>query len=500
MTLMKKVIIIIFIVVLFIFLIIFYFAKNMTKEEFESSIKVREPAVAGAFYPANKEELSVMIDEFFKKADAPKLAGEVRALIVPHAGYIYSGQAAAYGYKALLEKKINTVIVIGMSHLEYFDGISVYNGDYFKTPLGEVKIDKKLAQKIISANKKINFRKSAHEEEHSLEVQVPFLQKALTTGWEIIPIIMGNDSEETVDILIGTLKDVINDNTLVIASSDLSHYPSYKDAQFSDEKVINAILTGQRENLRKTINDLENKNIPNLHTCACGRGAIEVVMGLMHDKEIKLLKYYNSGDISGDKTRVVGYASIAFIQKTAEANELSVEDKKKLLGIAREAVKIYLKEGKIIKPKEQSEILNQPAGAFITLKKDGHLRGCIGIFESELSLQEVVVEMAIAAATDDPRFTPVSIDELEKLEYEISVLSPLKKVASWREVEIGKQGVKIVRGSRSGVFLPQVAEENNWDLKTFLSVLCEEKAGLPSLCWQDPETEIYVFTAEVFGD
>jgi len=481
--------------------------KIMKKtEKIPQKASVREPVVAGTFYPASKEELSSMIDGFLNNAELPKLDKHIRGLIVPHAGYVYSGQVAAYGYKALMDSspvgEITRVILIGNSHQEYFEGASIYPEGYFKTPLGEVQIDEDFAKKLMDANPKIYFKESAHLQEHSLEVQLPFLQKTLK-NFRIVPIILGNQPGAA-DILIDALKNLIDDNTLIIASSDLSHYPKYEDAKYSDNKVIQAILTGKRENLRKTISDLEKQNIPNLQTCACGADAIEVVMGLFSDKNSKLLKYANSGDTPiGDKSQVVGYGAIAFMDSTSSPqaiSELNQSEQKRLLEIARQAVETYVKEGKTIKIQENDPILNKLRGAFVTLKKNGELRGCIGIFEPSIPLYRVVIEMGISAAVNDSRFTPVTKSELDKLEYEISVLSPLRKVDSWKDIEIGKHGVEIVRGLRKGVFLPQVATENDWDLDTFMSTLCTQKAGLPADCWKDSRTEIYVFTAQVFGE
>jgi hypothetical protein len=493
------------------------FDKNKSmKKDNQGVIKqddklIREPAVAGSFYPGDKAALSKMIDGFFEKADLLKIDGSINAIIVPHAGYVYSGQVAAYAYKALVGEKIDTVILIGNSHQEYFDGASVFAKGYFRTPLGDIEIDEDFAKKLMDSSDKIYFKESAHQQEHSLEVQLPFLQKVFSaqsepaSGWKIVPIILGNKSD-SVDILINALKNLINEKTLIVVSSDLSHYPKYEDAKYSDNKVIEAILTGKRENLIKTIADLEKQGINNLQTCACGQDAIEVVMGLLGGDEIKLLKYANSGDITGDppageagKSQVVGYASIVFVAPPT-SSELLLEQQQRLLEIAKQAVENYIKKEETIKIQENNKSLNEPLGVFVTLKKNEELRGCIGTFEPETPLYENVIEMAIAAATQDPRFNPVKEDELDDLEYEISVLSPLKKVDSYKDVEIGKHGVQIKKGSRSGVFLPQVATENNWDRDKFLSVLCSQKAGLSSDCWKDPETEIYVFTAQVFSD
>jgi len=479
------------------------FDKNKSmKKDNQGAIKqdnklIREPVVAGSFYPGDKAALSKMIDGFFEKADLLKIDGSINAIIVPHAGYVYSGQVAAYAYKALIGEKIDTVILIGNSHQEYFDGASVFAKGYFRTPLGDIEIDEDFAKKLMDSSDKIYFKESAHQQEHSLEVQLPFLQKVLK-DFKVVPIILGNKSD-SVDILINALKNLINEKTLIVVSSDLSHYPKYEDAKYSDNKVIEAILTGKRENLVKTIADLKRQGINNLQTCACGQDAIEVVMGLLGGAEIKLLKYANSGDITGEKSQVVGYASIVFVVPSTSSG-LLLKQQQRLLEIAKQAVENYVKKEKTIKIEENNESLNEPLGVFVTLKKNEELRGCIGTFEPKTPLYENVIEMAIAAATQDPRFNPVKEDELKDLEYEISVLSPLKKVDSYKDVEIGKHGVQIKKGSRSGVFLPQVATENNWGRDEFLSILCSQKAGLPSDCWKDSETEIYVFTAQVFGD
>ncbi|MFH1551815.1 MAG: AmmeMemoRadiSam system protein B [bacterium] len=472
--------------------------KNNEQSFQQNSRQVREPAVAGSFYPDNKAELKSMVDEYLNKAELLEINGSIKALIVPHAGYEYSGQIAAYGFKTLVGKPIKRVILIGNSHQEYFDGVSVWNAGNFKTPLGEIAIDEDFADKLINSNPKIIFKESAHLKEHSLEVQLPFLQRILPcSDWKIVPIILGNQGG--IDILIDALRNLINDNTLLIASSDLSHYPNYKDAQYSDNKVIQAILSGKRENLQKIISDLEKQGIPDLQTCACGQGAIEVVMGLTGGSDVRLLKSANSGDLSRpertDKNRVVGYMSIAFIDNDSKLNEA---EQKILLNLAKQTVENYVQTNKIIEIKETNANLNKHQGAFVTIKKHGDLRGCIGEFKADEPLYQVVIDMAIATATQDPRFNPISEDELDDLEYEISVLSPLRKVNSWKEIEINKHGVEIKQGMRRGVFLPQVATENNWDLDTFMSVLCTQKAGLSADCWKNPKTEIYVFTAQVF--
>jgi len=465
---------------------------------------IREPAVAGQFYPAESGELAKQVDDFLAEVPIEKSTGAILGLIVPHAGYIYSGPVAAYGFKQLENEDIETVILIGNSHLAYFEGAAVYDKGYFKTPLGEVEIDESLAKEIMAENKKIKADMIAHQYEHSLEVEVPFLQRVLK-NFKILPILMGSGSFDDVKILAKAIsKNIADKNVIVVASSDMSHYPPYEQANYADKKTYEAILTGEVEVLEKTIAQLEKENIANAQTFLCGQDAVEVLMLVMQDlgvKEIKLLKYANSGDTAGDKSQVVGYSAIGFYGER-RGSLLNREEQKRLLEIARQSVETYIKEGRVLTFSETNPVLNQKLGAFVTLKKNGQLRGCIGRFTSDDNppLYQTVAEMAIAAATQDIRFLPVQAYELSELEYEVSVLSPLKKIDDWHQIKLGKHGVKIKKDGRSGVFLPQVAIETGWDFETFMAELCSQKAGLSRNCWQDKETELYIFTAQVFKE
>jgi len=492
---MKKILIFIVFIVLVIGLSLIVDQGIFIKKEsiIEKEKIIRQPAVAGTFYPESEKELNRMIDSFLEKAD--KESDErIQALIVPHAGYQYSGQVAAYGYKLLIGKAIDTVFLIGNSHQELFNGISVYEKGYYSTPLGEVKINESLTKKLIDSNDKIFFKKDVHLKEHILEVQIPFLQKVLK-DFKIVPIIIGENSSELIDILVDSLKDLINENILIIVSSDLSHYPSYVNAKYSDNMVIKSILTGHRNSLLNTVSKIQEEDIPDLQTLACSQAAIETVLDLFENSNIKLLKYANSGDVTNNDLRIVGYSSILF----STNDKLEEKEQKRLLEIAKQSVETYIKTGETIKI-EENELLNKHRGVFVTLKKHGELRGCTGIFESDFPLSQTVAEISISSAVNDKRFTPVAEYELKELKYEISVLSPLKKIDSWEDIEMGKHGVKIVKGLKSGVFLPQVAIENSWNKDIFLSVLCTQKAGLPADCWKDPNVEIYIFTAEVFAE
>jgi len=473
----------------------------------------RYPAVAGRFYPNDPAQLSLVVDQFLAAARIPDLDGRVRVMIVPHAGYVYSGAVAAHAFKAIEGQSYKTVVLIGNSHNEGYHGASVYPSGQFRTPLGDVPIDSEFARKLMDASPLITYRGSPHILEHSLEVEVPFLQKALGE-FKLVPILLG-DRDTALSRAVGTaLAEVADSDTLVVASSDLSHYPSYDDARFSDLKVVDAIVSGDARNLERTISQIEQMKIPDLATAMCGQGAVKAVMFYAQDvgaDDIEFLKYANSGDVSGTRKGVVGYAAIVFLSDEPAVKKLPPAEKpddhmlteseqEELLRLARNTVETYIRTGKIPAYQNKTPLFSEPLGAFVTLKEHGQLRGCIGRFEPDRPLYEVVQQMAIAAATQDGRFRPVSESELADLEYEISVLSPLRKAGSWKEIELGKHGVQIQRGLRRGVFLPQVATETGWDLETFMGNLCAHKAGLSYDAWKDPKTDIYLFTAEVFHE
>ncbi len=502
---------------------IWFLAHNVNKEEAEMNSqdnqnkKVREPVVAGQYYPAESEKLAQQVDGFLAKAEKIKSEGKILGLIAPHAGYEFSGQVAAAAFAQLEGENIETVILIGNSHHQYFEGAAVYPEGYFKTPLGEVEVDAELAGKITDYNEKIKADIDPHEVEQILEVEIPFLQRTLK-NFKIVPILFGNTPGNAAEIVAQAISQNIgNKNVLVVASSDMSHYPPYEKAKYADKKTYEAILTGEVKTLEAAIAQLEKEKITNTQTFLCSADAVKALMMVMKNlgaQDIKLLKYANSGDVSGgdppssrnmrdfgeaSESQVVGYGSIAFYGQRP-AGELNLAERERLIEIARQTVEAYATLGRAPVLEEKLLALNQKLGAFVTLKKNDQLRGCIGVFtgENNLPLWQTVAEMAKAAAFSDPRFSPVGASELKDLEYEVSVLSPLERINDWRQIELGKHGVEIKKGTSSGVFLPQVATDTGWDLETFMGQLCSQKAGLPWDCWKDKNTEIYTFTAQVF--
>lgn len=462
--------------------------------------EIKEPNVSGAFYPGSPQELSRMVDEFLDEATPEPVKGEIFALISPHAGYGFSGQVAAYGYKLVKGRPYKTVVVIARTHRYGFSGISVYPEGIFRTPLGDLSIDKEFAQKLLYKDKDVFFDPVAFGgEEHSLEVQLPFLQRALS-DFKIVPVMMGDCDFASCQRLAGLLKDAIGQrrDVLVVASSDMYHGYDYDEAQIIDGLTLSYLKDMDAQGLYDGL--IEGK----LQLC----GGFPVVSTLIlakelgHDK-LKVLEHTNSAVVTGKMIKgvwTVGYASCAIDREKGELPMLNREQRKKLLELARNSIKTYLQTGKKLEVSETDPVLIEEMGAFVTLHKQGQLRGCIGNMVGQEPLYLTIRDMAVEAAVDDPRFPAVTAQDLKDIDIEISVLSPLKKVESTDGIEMGKHGVLIRRGFYSGVFLPQVATETGWSKEEFLSNLCSHKAGLPALAWKDKSTQIYTFTAEIFSE
>ncbi|MDP2938041.1 MAG: AmmeMemoRadiSam system protein B [Candidatus Omnitrophota bacterium] len=477
--------------------------------------EVKEPNVAGSFYPDSPQELSQMLDNFIDSANPQAEEGRIFALISPHAGYGFSGGIAALGYKLIKDKPYKIIIVIGPSHYYSFSGVSIYPEGAFRTPLGDLEIDKEFTQRLLYKDKDIFFEPGAFEKEHSVEVQLPFLQKVLSNGSttltistersrsanpKIVPIVMGDCTLATCQKLADLLKEAIGNrqDVLVVASTDMYHGYDYEESEIVDNLTLSYLKNMDAQGLYNGLR--EGK----LQLC----GGFPVVSTLILAKELghnklKVLQHTNSSEVTGKKIKgiwTVGYASCLIDQEKGEISMLSKEQRKKLLAIARNSIQTYLKIGKKLELTETDPILLKEMGAFVTLHKHGELRGCIGNLIGQQPLYLTVRDMAVEAAVDDPRFPPLILSELKDIEIELSVLSPLKRIESADEIKMGIHGVLLRHGFNSGVFLPQVATETGWSKEEFLSNLCSHKAGLPALAWKDKSTEIYIFTAEVFSE
>lgn len=485
-------------------ILIFSFASCSTAQE----EKVRQAGVAGGFYPKDPKQLSNMIDNYLKDVPEQKIKEEIFALISPHAGYVYSGQVAAYGYAAIQKQEINRVIIISPSHLESFKGVSIFNGDAYNTPLGNVLVDKEYCLNLAEQHDLLQLSGDGHESvisgrmEHALEVQIPFLQRVIAK-FKIVPIVMGDQKYKSCRALgVGLSKLIKDSKTLIVASSDLSHFHDYNSAVKKDKKVLNAILEWDFFNLSRNLNSRIWE--------ACGGGPIVATM-IAAEKSgvnsVKLLKYANSGDVKiGDKNKVVGYSSFAFYNTDRISNnsfsdfQLTKPEQKQLLEIAKKSVEAIVQHNNLIEINtSEFESLNLDRGAFVTLKKNDHLRGCIGYTSAVQPLNLTIRNAAASAAVKDYRFPPVNKDEISNLEFEISVLSPFRLITDIKQIKIGTHGLFLKHGSAEGLLLPQVAVENNWDVNTFLQQTCR-KAGIHPNAWKDEETDIFKFSAFIFNE
>lgn len=465
---------------------------------------VRPATQANRFYTGNPEELSQEVDSFLALHSSRTTYQNVAALIVPHAGYYFSGNVAASAYMTLNPKKsYKRIFLLGPSHHEWLNGASVNSKvDYYATPLGNVKVDRETAQQLIDADSVFSYKAAAHAQEHCLEVQLPFLQRRLDEVPPIVPIIISTNDYSKLKRMAEMLRPYFTDDNLFIISSDFSHYPSYEDAYEVDTKTGKAIETGDVEQLIATIENNADSGKRNLATSACGEFPIITLMLMLnHNYEIKHLMYQNSGDIDNhDHSRVVGYHAFAFLRKQISETEFTLTDadKKQLKEIALQSIKDSLDSKPIARPTLHSQlsILNSKCGAFVSLHKYGRLRGCIGHFGEDYPLHEIVAEMARAAAFEDPRFTPVTREELDDIDIEISVLTPMRRIQSIDEFELHRHGIYIRKGFRSGTFLPQVADEVNWTKEEFFGHCSQDKAGLGWDGWRD--AELYVYEAIVF--
>ncbi len=455
----------------------------------------RYPAYAGSFYPVERDELLSLLEKLFDQAEDRKVDGEVKGLVSPHAGYIYSGVIAATGYKTL-KKKVKKVILIGPSHQVPFTGMAVYDRGSWITPLGEVEIDEELAAKIINSSPIFFADPGVHANEHSIEVQVPFLQYVLD-DFKIVPIMMGIQDEPTVREASKGLARVLEDEEdfVIVASSDLYHGYSVEECEKTDAYTVGLILAGKDTEL---VRESESGR-----AMACGAGPIATMLATLkklHKVNIQLLAYTNSARVTGSFSGyVVGYASIAVTKQEDEEEYLTREEKEYLIKIAKEAVYNKIRGRDYTPPPPPTKKLAEPSGVFVTLKHNGRLRGCIGYVIPIKPLYIATAQVAGDAAVNDPRFSPVTPEEFDHLEFEISVLTPLEPVKDIEEIEVGKHGLLIRSGYYQGVLLPQVPVEYGWDRYEFLDNTCL-KAGLQPGCWKEPGVEIYKFSAYVFSD
>ena len=482
---------------------------------------VRRMAAAGSFYPRDREALESQVDDLLEASPEVEVGGEILGLVCPHAGYPYSGRIAAAGFKQLIGKPFDAVIVIGPSHHDSFRGVSVWDRGGYETPLGIVPVEVELAKAIIAQDDAIRFTRAGHGREHSVEVELPFLQRVLGKKLRIVPMVMGDQTMETCRRLAEAIVSVSRGKkVLIVASSDLYHGNSYDACVQTDARTLGAVEAFQPE---KLCEGLSNGTFQ-----ACGGGPIvvaEMAARTMGADQVRVIARTNSNEVTGKRGGyVVGYgAAVIYRREKKGSTDMKKENSRKaspssvqarkvvyqpldqeaqqeLLRMARATMAGYLNSGKIPAFEPKFEALNEKRGVFVTLTKHGELRGCIGHHESDVPLYKLVPEMAVAAGFRDPRFYPLSKEELKDVRIKVSVyLTNVYKIEDLSEFEMGKHGIIMMKGGRGATYLPEVPFEAGWTtVEEEMESLCR-KAGLPGGAWREG-AEFYVYRTQVFGE
>ncbi len=473
---------------------------------------VMTSTLAGTWYSADPDALRTEIAGYFKEAQVGA-SEDIIGLILPHAGYTYSGRTAAIALKSL-GRNYSRVVVIGPTHrLPMEDMLSVTRATHYQSPLGEVPLDVEFIGQLLK-HPIFQDVPAAHEQEHSVQIEIPLLQHKLGS-FTLVPIVAGQCSYETVAQAGRILASLVDRDTLVVASSDFTHYgPQYryvpftKDIPASIKKLdMDAFAFIAKKDPRGLLEYRRKTDVT-----ICGYVPIAILLAMLPGgAEAQMVKYTTSGEMVNDYTNSVSYLAVAFhgawqpsqpLAAQASSDTLSQEDKRVLLSLARKTIEYGLAKQKVPELEDLgvtcSETVRMPRAAFVTLKKHGQLRGCIGDIFPQRPLYKSVITNAIYAAFADRRFTPLQKDELGQIKIEISALTPPSPVASAQAIRIGTDGMVMNKDGRSAVFLPQVAPEQGWDLATTLSHL-SVKAGLAPDAWKNGAS-FQVFQAEVFGE
>jgi MEMO1 family protein len=447
---------------------------------------VRPPAVAGSFYPADRRHLRQVIAGYLRSADVPSNLSEPRAVIVAHAGYHYSGPTAGAAYRAVAVRsgQVRRAIVVGPAHRVPVDGVGVSTAARWATPLGEVVVDVAAARALVAAGLAVE-ADAAHGPEHSIEVQLPFLQTVLGEV-TVLPLVVGRAGTGEVA---RAIEAVWGDDSLLVVSSDLSHYHDDATARAHDERTATAIL------------EQRGDDIGPLDACGCLpiRGALVAARrrGLIPTR----LDMSTSADTSGDIDRVVGYGAFALVPPSP----LVDAERRWLAALARRAIEHELRTGDAypLTDRDVPERLRPPGASFVTLELGDRLLGCIGSLEPRRPLWQDVARNARAAAFDDPRFPPLTTDELGGATVEISVLSPLEEIDAddfedvERQVRPGIDGVLLAAGDNRGTFLPAVWAKLP-EPAAFVGQLVR-KAGLAGDAWP-ADARVWRYTTDEFVD
>jgi len=490
-------------------------APTVSGAEAEAPTKVvLSSPFAGSWYPGDKDQLAGDIQSYMDDAQG-ELHKDVSALILPHAGYRFSGATAGYGIRQVAGRTFKRVIVMGPTHRYPIQNKACLpTQTHYSTPLGEVPVDRECVEKLMQFGC-FTTMPGVHETEHSVQMEIPLLQKALPP-FMLVPIVVGQLNEEAVVQVAAALRSIVDADTLVVASSDFTHYgPNYRYEPFADDvesnirkldmQALAAIEKQDFRSFRRFCNDTG--------ATICGRDAVAVLLAMSSPQQkVHLLNYDTSGRITADFENSVSYLAVALsgawqpnavkASEPPSASGLSKEEHKRLLQIARKTLEFFYEQERAPEIKELeielTPAMQEDRGVFVTLNKEHRLRGCIGEIFATRPLYQAVMGNVLSSALRDGRFRPVTVDELASIEMEISVLSPPSVAKSYKDIVIGKHGVVLRKGGRTAVFLPQVAPEQGWGVEETLQHL-SRKAGLPENAWKEG-ARFELFEADVFGE
>lgn len=468
----------------------------------------RPAKFAGTWYPGDAAELTSVIDQLLDKAPTAKLTGKPKAVIAPHAGYRFSAPVAAAGYRCLRGQSYKRVIALAFSHryAHSYRGIDVPDKwSAYHTPLGDVPIDTDAVKKL-KTKSLFTSHPGVDAEEHSLELQIPFLQRTLK-DFKLVPLLVGKMSVSEYAAAAAAILPLLDDDTLIVVSSDCTHFgPNYGYEPFNKD-VPNKL----KELADKASAAIENcdfdgftKHLADTEDTICGRDPILLLIRILSMQGGALgvrTAFDTSGHLTNDYENSVTYQSFVF---TARPGTLPADARAAALKLARETVTNILnkQDPPSPDPAKLPAALREKGACFVTLQNHGQLRGCIGNMQAVDSFYKAVIDNAISAATKDPRFFSdrVTAEELGDIHIEISYLTPMKPVSKPEEIIVGRHGVLIECDGHRAVFLPQVAYERGWTREEFLTQLCVNKAGLPADAWKRPTAQLYSYEAEVFGE
>ncbi|RQW02509.1 AmmeMemoRadiSam system protein B [candidate division KSB1 bacterium] len=463
--------------------------------------QIRPPVVAGQFYPNDPVQLASDIERMLQDVPTPLVDGEICGLVAPHAGYQYSAATAAAAYKQVQDEKYDIVVIIAPSHRDSFRGATIFPGRAYETPLGTADIDVSLARQLVDLCDQVHLVEYGHRAEHAVEVQVPFVQFLFPKA-KIIPLVVGHVDWSACEAIGKSLAKVLGDKkTLIIASTDLYHGQSYGECVRICGQTLSAIVALQPKTLYQELQSGSSQ--------ACG-GCPVIIMQIAAQQRganaAELLAQTNSNDVIGQKGGyVVGYGAVAVYRSQAPSGKiefapLDIEDQRALVRLARAAIVQYLEKGTVLEAAPVNDVQRQKRGVFVTITKNGQLRGCIGHHEPTVPLYQLVPHMALAAAFDDPRFPALRADELDDIKIKVSVyLTNVYKIDSLAGFKMGVHGIIMRKGGHAATFLPEVPVEAGWrTVEEEMVNLCQ-KAGLPPGAWRQG-AEFWLYRTQVFDE